>query len=409
MKKKALKILLLSCLFVLICGCNINKNTISTSTDNVVIDEVVSLDEIFHPDDEENTQDADTFDLLSDDLYSEIVLYDTDVYNVKYDESDEVFIIQDVTVNNISEVECPYFWKYDEYDLTELDDYPNIIYEEETNILEVIAENEETENNLSVFLKISENEIRVFDFEDNDYWRNGKYYGKRIRIDEDISKELFDEYVNTVLNRYDMLDYSDEYIIYSEHYPEAFVELYYNPLNENYFIFYTVDYTSWVDFYYSICPLAEPFEDYLIDDPFEFRSTYGNTGEEYVDELIEDIVYDGNKIVSYSSSGICNSNGASLPYFDEGDEIELLSYEYEYDENGKLKHWIKRQSNLIWGINKYYREYYCDIPGKCTRMNYTLNAGGVFIYYIYENDGTEPDYFIEFYPHAAYLDLLIYK
>ena len=409
MKKNTIKIPLISCLFVLLCGCNKNENIIPVSTDNAAIDEIVSSDEIIYPDNDEALYDKDAFDSLSDDFHSEIVLYDTDEYKVKYDENSEVFIIQDLSSNNISEIECPYFWKDDEYDLTELDNYPNIIYEESTKILEVIAENEETENNLSLFFKNSDNNITVFDFEVNDYWRNLKYYGKRIRIDEDISKELFDEEVNTVLNRYDMLDCSDEYRIYSECYPETFVELYYNPVNEKYFIFYTADHTSWVDFYYSICPLAEPFEGYLIDDPFEFKSTYGTTGEEYVDELIEDIVYDGNKIISYSSSGICNSNGAKKIYFEEGDEIELLTYEYEYDDNGELTHWIKFQNNLIWGINNCYREYYCDIPGKCTRMSYEVTSGGIFLYYIYENDGIEPDYFIKFYPHAAYLDLLIYK
>ena len=401
---KFLVYIIISSIFMYGCG-NLEEDS-SLRTNIPLSDNYIT--EINNISDSEELQDNDNLNAVNNAFEEPMIICDTDEFKVTYDKGNETFNIIEKNDNNEMIVECPYFWGNDGINQIESDEYKNINFEKETGILEVSIGNY-TEGYVSFYLQISDgNNISCEEIEHYTY----RYLnGKGIFVDEELTEEIFDEKVSSVLRRYGMDENPEEFITYSEHFPEAFIELYYNPLNDIYYVFFTEEYinTEGFVFCYSLCPLEKAPEEFLIEDPYKFEANDGTTGEEYVDDLIEDIVYDGNNIISYSSSGICNSNGASLPYFDEGDDIEILTYEYEYDDNGELKYWIKRQSHFIWGMYQCTKEYYYDIPGKCTRMYFTKTSGTEAIYYVYDNDENEPSFLIEFDYFGPFLAAYCYK
>ena len=336
------------------------------------------------------------------------IQYETSDFRITYDELNECFVIHNYEYESISNVKCPKFWIDDSISLEE---YENVAYDDKLHVLEISTLDDKTGKYTSYFFELEDATISLIsEVECYDYYRDTPYYGKKILIEGKLSENEFNERIKKIFERYNI---SNPICMYSKNLTENDNEqcyLYYDSKSDYYFVFYGKhnDNKNVYAFYYSICLLAEKKEILQISEPYEFFSTEGTTGEEKVDQWEEMIDNEDNRIISYKSKGTCNLNLHNIPYYEDGDEVDLLSFEYIYDNNNNLLVWRKNQNHFLWGMNYSIREFICDDSGRCSNANFILTSGEENVFYVYDNNGNEPKYIIDFVEFNNLLQVLEY-
>lgn len=339
----------------------------------------------------------------------ESLLCDIDEYKVKYDKNNGKFIIQDSSEKILSSVVCPCFWEKEEYNI---ENSTNLIFDKDIGVLEVTIYDNEKDCGVDFYFKIDENDSICFiDLEYFDYFRLTPYYGKKVFVDEMLSEQNFLNQIVAILYRYNMDICSNEYKVIYEQYEDKYIDLFYNSRNEKYYVFFAdnTDSAEGYELYYSISNMENSSQEQLISDPFVFEASDGTTGEDKVDNWEEYIEYQGDNVISYKTRGECNSKVSLLPLYSDGDLVELLSFEYSYNEKGELFKWVKKQNHVLWGMNSCVREYVCDENGRCSKANITKTSGEENIYYLYVDNGNTPEYLVDYNKFNNYLCIFNYE
>lgn len=339
-----------------------------------------------------------------EDIISNIIIGGKDGYEISYNTEQEVFVINNILVNVINEVECPYFWIDDlEYNLEEIE---NVYYDEKLKLLEICLTLDD--KYLSFYFNIDNGEISFCDYEEYDEFRDFPYRGKKYIINAELSENEFEDRVDRILDIYNISEEQLVWDVKNELYDNEIMKVYYNVQNDRYLVFYALKrLDTGFSFYYSECELKPTYDMYKIDDPFSLTAEDGSTGEEYIHEPIEGFQYDGERLISYTLSGVNDSGKIN---FEGGEEQEfiLLDFKYLYDDSGELIYWSKQQSAFIWGSSGMIREYYCTNPGICSSAVYTVSHGEYDIYYMYIENEVEPEYLVVFDAHGDYLQIFEY-
>lgn len=114
----------------------------------------------------------------------------------------------------------------------------------------------------------------------------------------------------------------------------------------------------------------------------------GYTGENDVSEYRENYEYDSaGRITHYDSRGI-------LTFWSE-DETEpryILAIDYEYGEDGKLRHRMYWHNSMVFGTYCTTWESWFDEQGRIEYEDIYITHGSLDYYYIYADDNRQSDY-----------------
>lgn len=241
----------------------------------------------------------------------------------------------------------------------------------------------------------------------------GEIFGREVSVRKDISGalsgDIFDENVSEILELYEASDsekiyqHTDRFNCSVESYFDESKNLYYN------FLAYPFADNSGYNFCYSVRTIEDGMD--MFNDVFntklpdldDYTATDGSDGSQFVTDWYEKKEYDGDLIKSYKS---CGKSIDAIYDTDAGEEIELISCEYFYDEAGNLDYFVKNQNSALWGTAWQTRTYYYDTKGLCISASYYVTNGSVSIYYVYA-DG-EPEYSIVYDGFGGYLDIARY-
>lgn len=115
-------------------------------------------------------------------------------------------------------------------------------------------------------------------------------------------------------------------------------------------------------------------------------SVNGNTGEEDVSEYEENYEYDSaGRVTHFESTGI-------LTFLEDPEKQYLLIIDYEYDQNGNLKHRIYQHNSWLFGTSFSTWKSYFDSQGRREYEDIYITHGSIDYYYIYADGSRKSDY-----------------
>ncbi len=122
-------------------------------------------------------------------------------------------------------------------------------------------------------------------------------------------------------------------------------------------------------------------------DNYRFLTYDGESGESYVDNYEEMITClpDG-KVASYVSMGDIDWLG------DEPERQEILKFEYDYREDGSLRHRYQYANSWVFGTFLCIKDSYYDKRERLIYENAYVTHGSYDFYYIYQDEDDKPEY-----------------
>lgn len=117
-------------------------------------------------------------------------------------------------------------------------------------------------------------------------------------------------------------------------------------------------------------------------------SIEGGNGSSQVEDYAENYEYDSEgRVVHFDSKGRLTWLGG-----DDAEPSSVLWIDYEYDENGILKHRLYWHNTYVFGTSGCTWESYFDTLGRVEYEDLYITHGSLDDYYIYSDDSALPEY-----------------
>lgn len=125
---------------------------------------------------------------------------------------------------------------------------------------------------------------------------------------------------------------------------------------------------------------------YPVQNYMALTTMEGDTGASQVSYYVENKDYDGaGRLSHYESHGVIPGTGLQ-------NYITVLSMDYQYHSNGKLKMRAYSHSSQLFATSGMTRVSYFDEQGRLLYEDEYITHGSLDHYYIYEEDNSTPKY-----------------